>query len=85
MTSALATLRTRPGIWTTTHESLPAPRVGELASEIESLGYSALWIAEAWARAFEQYALYEVRADAVVVRRTRDGAVLVDGRVADHR
>ena len=50
MTSALATLRTRPGIWTTTHESLPAPRVGELASEIESLGYSALWIAEAWGR-----------------------------------
>jgi probable F420-dependent oxidoreductase len=47
---ALATLRTRPGIWTTTHESLPATRVGEVASEIESLGYSALWIAEAWGR-----------------------------------
>ena len=35
--------------------------------------------ARAWAHAFEQYALYEVRADAVVVRRTRDGAILTDG------
>ena len=41
--------------------------------------------ARAWARAFEQYALYEVRADAVVVRRTRDGAVLTDGVARERR
>jgi probable F420-dependent oxidoreductase len=38
------------GIWTTTHETLPAAQSSEVAAEIESLGYSALWIPEAWGR-----------------------------------
>jgi probable F420-dependent oxidoreductase len=38
------------GLWTTTIESLPANQTHELALEIESLGYSALWISEAWGR-----------------------------------
>jgi probable F420-dependent oxidoreductase len=33
-----------------THESLPPSRSGELASEIESMGYAALWIPESWGR-----------------------------------
>jgi probable F420-dependent oxidoreductase len=38
------------GIWTATHESLPPQQSGEIASELESLGYSALWFPEAWGR-----------------------------------
>lgn len=48
--SSLEQLRGTVGIWTTTHESLPAGRSGEIASELESLGYSAMWIAESWGR-----------------------------------
>jgi probable F420-dependent oxidoreductase len=47
---SLEQIRGTVGIWTTTHESLPAERSGEVASELESLGYSALWIPEAWGR-----------------------------------
>lgn len=38
------------GVWTLTHESLPAARSGEVAHELESLGYAALWFPEAWGR-----------------------------------
>jgi probable F420-dependent oxidoreductase len=48
--SSLDHLRGTVGIWTTTHESLPPARSGEIASELESLGYAALWIPEAWGR-----------------------------------
>jgi probable F420-dependent oxidoreductase len=48
--SSLERLRGTVGIWTTTHESLSAARSGEIASELESLGYAALWIPEAWGR-----------------------------------
>jgi probable F420-dependent oxidoreductase len=47
---SLERLRGTVGIWTATHESLPPGRSGEIASELESLGYSALWIPEAWGR-----------------------------------
>jgi len=47
---ALERLRGTVGIWTSTHESLPAARSGEVASELESLGYAAMWIPEAWSR-----------------------------------
>ena len=43
-------LRGTVGIWTLTHESLPARRSGEVAHELESLGYAALWFPEAWGR-----------------------------------
>ncbi len=46
----LEALRGTVGIWTTTHESLPASQSGEIAAELESLGYSAMWIPEAWGR-----------------------------------
>jgi probable F420-dependent oxidoreductase len=48
--SSLEHLRGTVGIWTSTHESLPAARSGEIASELESLGYAAMWIPEAWGR-----------------------------------
>ncbi|MGA2432300.1 MAG: TIGR03620 family F420-dependent LLM class oxidoreductase [Acidimicrobiales bacterium] len=48
--SSLERLRATVGIWTSTHESLPASRSGEVASELESLGYSAMWLPEAWGR-----------------------------------
>ncbi|MEO9180624.1 MAG: TIGR03620 family F420-dependent LLM class oxidoreductase [Acidimicrobiales bacterium] len=48
--SSLEKLRGTVGIWTMTHESLPAPRSGELAQELESLGYAAMWSPEAWGR-----------------------------------
>lgn len=48
--SSLERLRGTVGVWTTTHESLPATRCGEIASELESLGYAAMWIHEAWGR-----------------------------------
>jgi probable F420-dependent oxidoreductase len=47
---ALARLRGTVGIWTTTTESSPAERAGEVAAELEALGYPALWIPEAWGR-----------------------------------
>jgi probable F420-dependent oxidoreductase len=46
------------GLWTTTQETLPAAHCGELALEIEAMGYAALWIPEAWGReAFTNSAL----------------------------
>lgn len=47
---SLARLDGTVGIWTTTHESLPAGASAEIASQLESFGYSALWIPEAWGR-----------------------------------
>jgi probable F420-dependent oxidoreductase len=47
---SLERLRGTVGLWTFTHESRPASRCGEVASEVEALGYAALWIPEAWGR-----------------------------------
>ena len=47
---SLEKLRGTVGIWTSTHETLPAARSGEIASELETLGYAAMWIPEAWGR-----------------------------------
>jgi probable F420-dependent oxidoreductase len=47
---ALNQLRGTVGLWTGTLESLPPQHSGEIASEIESLGYAALWFPEAWGR-----------------------------------
>jgi probable F420-dependent oxidoreductase len=47
---SLERLRGTVGIWTATHESLPPAQSGEVASELESLGYSAMWFPEAWGR-----------------------------------
>lgn len=55
---SLEQLRGTVGIWTFAHESLPADRSGDIASELESLGYAALWLPEAWGReAFTNAAL----------------------------
>jgi len=48
--SSLEKLRGTVGVWTSTHETLPPYQSGEIAAELESLGYSALWIPEAWGR-----------------------------------
>jgi probable F420-dependent oxidoreductase len=48
--SSLVHLRGTVGIWTSTHETLPAGQSGEIASELEALGYAAMWIPEAWGR-----------------------------------
>ena len=46
----LEKLRGTVGVWTMAHESLPPQKSGEIALELEELGYSALWIPEAWGR-----------------------------------
>jgi probable F420-dependent oxidoreductase len=47
---SLEKLRGTVGVWTWTHETLSAERSGEVAAELESLGYAALWTPEAWGR-----------------------------------
>jgi len=47
---ALEKLRASVGIWTSTLESLPPGHIGEIAGELESLNFSALWFPEAWGR-----------------------------------
>jgi probable F420-dependent oxidoreductase len=47
---SLEKLRGTVGIWTSTHETLPAGQSGGVALEVENLGYSAMWIPEAWGR-----------------------------------
>ncbi len=46
----LEKLRGSVGLWTMTLESLDATRNAEVAREVESLGYRALWFPEAWGR-----------------------------------
>ncbi len=46
----LAELQGTVGIWSGALESVAATQVGEMTSEIESLGYAALWVPEAWGR-----------------------------------
>jgi probable F420-dependent oxidoreductase len=48
--ASLEKLRGTVGVWTFAHESLPAERSGEIAIELESLGYAAMWLPEAWGR-----------------------------------
>ena len=48
--SSLEKLKGTVGIWTVTHESLPPQRSGEIAHELEELGYAAMWIPEAYSR-----------------------------------
>jgi probable F420-dependent oxidoreductase len=48
--TSLEQLRATVGIWTMTHESVPPAQSGDIALELESLGYAALWIPEAWGR-----------------------------------
>jgi probable F420-dependent oxidoreductase len=56
--TSLAQLRGTVGIWTATHESLPPSQSGEIAGELESLGYAAMWIPEVRGReAFTNSAL----------------------------
>jgi hypothetical protein len=48
--SSLEQLRGTIGVWTFAHETLPANQSGEIATELESLGYAAMWLPEAWGR-----------------------------------
>ncbi|MGD0053931.1 MAG: TIGR03620 family F420-dependent LLM class oxidoreductase [Acidimicrobiales bacterium] len=47
---SLERLRGTVGIWTLVFDWIEPTRAGETASELESLGYDALWLAEAWGR-----------------------------------
>jgi probable F420-dependent oxidoreductase len=47
---SLEKLRGTVGVWTFAHESLSADRSGDVAAELESLGYAAMWLPEAWGR-----------------------------------
>jgi probable F420-dependent oxidoreductase len=47
---SLERLRGTIGVWTFAHESMPAERSGDIAAELESLGYAAMWLPEAWGR-----------------------------------
>ena len=46
----LQRLRGTVGIWTSTHETLAPSAANELAVELESLGYAAMWVNESWGR-----------------------------------
>lgn len=46
----LEKLRGTVGLWTLTLDSLAPRQSAEMATELESLGYPALWIPEAWGR-----------------------------------
>jgi probable F420-dependent oxidoreductase len=48
--SELEKLRGTLGLWTMTLDAVSPPRSAEVAHEIESLGYAALWYPEAWGR-----------------------------------
>jgi probable F420-dependent oxidoreductase len=48
--ASLERLRGTIGVWTFAHETMPAERSGDIAAELESLGYSAMWLPEAWGR-----------------------------------
>ncbi len=37
-------------MWTFAQETVPADQSGDIAAELESLGYSAMWLPEAWGR-----------------------------------
>ncbi len=55
---SLERLRGTIGIWTFAHETVPPGRSGDIAAELESLGYAAMWLPEAWGReAFTNAAL----------------------------
>jgi probable F420-dependent oxidoreductase len=47
---SLERLRGTIGVWTFAHETVPAERSGDLAAELESIGYAAMWVPEAWGR-----------------------------------
>jgi probable F420-dependent oxidoreductase len=47
---SLEQLRGTIGVWTFAHETLPVERSGDVATELESLGYAAMWLPEAWGR-----------------------------------
>ncbi|MHB8339571.1 MAG: LLM class F420-dependent oxidoreductase [Mycobacteriales bacterium] len=48
----------RVGIWTGAFEALPPPRLGQVAAELDELGYASLWFGEAYGReAFTHAAL----------------------------
>jgi probable F420-dependent oxidoreductase len=47
---SLERLRGTIGVWSFAQESVAAERSGEVAAELESLGYSAMWLPEAWGR-----------------------------------
>jgi len=68
--SSLEKLRNTVGIWTFAHESLPPRRSGEIAAEIESLGFAALWIPEAWGREAFSSAQLQLNATSTLVVAT---------------
>jgi probable F420-dependent oxidoreductase len=48
--ASLEKLRGTLGVWTFAQETLRAAQSGDIAAELESLGYSAMWLPEAWGR-----------------------------------
>ena len=50
MPLTLQRLRATVGIWTSTHETMAPGAANEMAAELESLGYSAMWLNESWGR-----------------------------------
>ena len=47
---SLEQLRGTVGVWTFAQETVNADRSGDIAAELESRGYSAMWLPEAWGR-----------------------------------
>jgi hypothetical protein len=56
------------GVWTFAQETLPAAQSGEIAAELEELGFAAIWIPEAWGReAFTNAALQLAASSTITV------------------
>ena len=68
--SSLEKLRGTIGVWTFAQETLPADRSGDIAVELESLGYSAMWLPEAWGREAFTNASLMLRATSSIVVAT---------------
>jgi probable F420-dependent oxidoreductase len=47
---SLERLRGTIGVWTFAQETVPAERSGDIAAELETLGFAAMWLPEAWGR-----------------------------------
>lgn len=70
MHPTLARLQGGVGIWTTTHETVRASRIGAITSALESGGFGALWTPEAYGREAMTGAMLLLEASSTLVVAT---------------
>ncbi len=81
---SLEKLRGTIGVWTFAQESVAADRSGDIASELESLGYSAMWLPEAWGREALTNAGLMLRATSSLIIATGIANIWARDAVAAH-